>query len=63
MDETQPLLHGAIDNSAIEKDVVDFNATGDPENPRDWPTTYKWAIVALLALTAFTVCVSCHLNR
>lgn len=59
MDETQPLLHGAIDNSAIEKDVVDFNATGDPENPRDWPTTYKWAIVALLALTAFTVTFTC----
>lgn len=68
MDETTPLLpdaataiptlddqHHAIPN----KDIVDFDPNGDPENPMDWPTPYKWGIVTLLAAMAFTVTFTC----
>lgn len=30
-------------------------AKGDPENPREWPAAFKWAITTLLACMAFTV--------
>lgn len=33
----------------------EFDPQGDPENPREWPSTFKWAIVLLLACMAFTV--------
>lgn len=63
MDETQPLLQDAHlvfnerpDQASI-KDIVDFHPDGDEENPLEWPQVYKWAIVALLALMAFTVYV------
>ena len=62
-DETRPLLRDAeaTTNGSLKaanaKDIVDFDPTGDPENPRDWPKAYKWAIVALLAFMAFTVYV------
>ncbi|KAI1073964.1 MFS general substrate transporter [Whalleya microplaca] len=65
MDETQPLLQ---DNCLIyneqqgevsTKDIVDFDPSGDPENPLEWPTTYKWGIVALLAFMSFTVTFTC----
>jgi hypothetical protein len=52
-DETQPLLRGVEDLRG--KDIVDFDPSGDPENPRDWPKAYKWGLVALLAFLAFTV--------
>lgn len=71
MDETTPLLpdaataiptpttlddhHHAIPN----KDIVDFDPNGDPENPMDWPAPYKWGIVTLLAAMAFTVTFTC----
>lgn len=35
--------------------VVDFDPNGDPDNPLEWPSAFKWGIVALLAFTAFTV--------
>ncbi len=61
MDETAPLLVGAecevgerYDEDA-RKDIVDFDPEGDAENPMEWPAAYKWSIVALIALTAFTV--------
>lgn len=66
MDETQPLLP---DNptepipSNLDKDIVTFDADGDPENPEDWPKTYKWGIVALLAFMAFTVFVLTYLTH
>ncbi|KAI0813998.1 MFS transporter [Xylaria sp. FL0064] len=65
MDETQPLLadvrlidpeHG---HEVSHKDIVDFNANGDTENPMEWPTPYKRGIVFLLAFTAFTVTFTC----
>jgi hypothetical protein len=34
--------------------ILDFEA-GDPENPREWDTKFKWFIVFLLAFMAFTV--------
>ncbi|KAI1622703.1 MFS transporter [Exophiala viscosa] len=62
MDETQPLLPDA-DSDQLPKlhgaNVVDFDPDGDAENPQEWPRTYKWGIVALLASTAFTVTFTC----
>lgn len=60
MDETQPLLPDVPPEpipSDLDKDIVTFDVDGDPENPEDWPNTYKWGIVALLAFMAFTVFV------
>lgn len=69
MDETAPLLvtpdREVVDvedrlrdaGGARKEDIVDFDPAGDPENPMEWPAPYKWSIVALLALTAFTVYV------
>lgn len=62
MDETQPLLPAeAARTSELERDqpadknLVTFDPEGDAENPLDWPNTYKWSIVGLLAFMAFTV--------
>lgn len=59
VDETQPLLGNESlrydDENAKTADVVDFDPNGDEENPMDWPKSYKWGIVALLAFMAFTV--------
>jgi len=35
--------------------VVDFDPLGDPDNPLDWATSFKWTIVGMLAMMAFTV--------
>ncbi|KAH6647749.1 MFS transporter [Truncatella angustata] len=66
MDETQPLLPSEADRAPIpesdqiaDKDLVTFDPDGDTENPLDWPIAYKWSIVALLALMAFTVTFTC----
>lgn len=66
MDETAPLLPDAAiaipedDQQALnKKDIIDFEPHDDPENPMDWPITYKWAIVTLLAAMAFTVTFVC----
>lgn len=70
MDETTPLLPDAATAAAVpmlddrhhavpNKDIVDFDPDGDPENPMDWPAAYKWGIVALLAAMAFTVTFTC----
>ena len=57
MDETRPLLED-IDNSlghSVERPLVDFDPSGDPENPMDWSSAYKRGVVILLAVMAFTV--------
>ncbi|KIW16762.1 hypothetical protein PV08_03952 [Exophiala spinifera] len=62
MDETQPLLPDVPPEpipADLDKDIVTFDVDGDPENPEDWPQTYKWSIVALLAFMAFTVTFTC----
>ncbi|OCT48794.1 putative major facilitator superfamily transporter [Cladophialophora carrionii] len=64
-EETRPLLRDAemAEDGSLKaargNDIVDFDPTGDSENPRDWPKAYKWSIVALLALMAFTVTFTC----
>ncbi|KAI0204831.1 MFS transporter [Astrocystis sublimbata] len=65
MDETQPLLAEVhlVDtercNVIFDENIVDFDGDGDAENPTEWPVAYKWGIVSLLALTAFTVTFTC----
>lgn len=66
MDETTPLLPdeaiaipGDDQSHNTAKDIVCFDPNGDPENPMDWPSAYKWGIVALLAAMAFTVTFTC----
>lgn len=58
-EEQQPLLRPVVEDveSADGKHdevILDFEA-GDPENPREWDTKFKWFIVFLLAFMAFTV--------
>ncbi|KAI0162269.1 MFS transporter [Xylariaceae sp. FL1272] len=65
MDETQPLLPDSDRNRVIEEDantdpnIVTFNPEGDEENPLEWPSAYKWAVVGLLAFMAFNVTFTC----
>ncbi|KAK8000980.1 hypothetical protein PG991_013202 [Apiospora marii] len=64
MDETNPLLPDATAERVREiedarDDIVDFDPSGDAENPLEWAQAYKWAIVGLLAFMAFTVTFTC----
>lgn len=56
--EQQPLLASVPetlqDGTKHTGVILDFEI-GDTENPREWPIAYKWAMVSLLAFTAFTV--------
>jgi hypothetical protein len=63
-DEEQPLLriisHDLQSNRDVETNITEDNVTLDfepldPEDPRNWPSGFKWGIVSLLALMAFTV--------
>ena len=70
-DETQPLLQSVTDegqhvfaNPPLENGadipdttIIDFDP-GDAENPLEWAAPFKWTIVSMLAMMAFTVCVS-----
>ncbi|KAJ4361473.1 hypothetical protein N0V85_009401, partial [Neurospora sp. IMI 360204] len=42
----------ARDDGGLE-DCINFD--DDPDNPQNWPTPFKWSVVALLAMTAFSV--------
>lgn len=54
--EQQPLLvEDPLCEEDLSKHLLDFDPNGDSDNPREWPTPFKWTIVGLLALTAFTV--------
>jgi hypothetical protein len=64
MDETQPLLTATpslnnhvteSNHDAVYDSVVKFNPDGDPDNPMDWPQSYKRGVILLLAFVAFTV--------
>ncbi|KAL2751873.1 hypothetical protein ACRALDRAFT_2023403 [Sodiomyces alcalophilus JCM 7366] len=64
MSERQPLLgepntlryDGDSDTDApTSKHLVDFDPHGDPDNPREWPSAFKWTLVSLLACMAFTI--------
>jgi len=55
---TFPTGSAAIDNVVKNETViVEFDPTGDAENPLDWPTPFKWSVVGFLVMTAFTVYV------
>lgn len=67
VDEARPLLGADGDlerRGEVEihpqngRKFVDFDPNGDAENPLEWPEAFKWGIVLLLALMAFTVYVS-----
>ncbi|KAK1751323.1 major facilitator superfamily domain-containing protein [Echria macrotheca] len=49
----------AASDTTVEPCVVDFDPYGDVDNPLEWPTAFKWGIVLLLAVTAFTVTFTC----
>ncbi len=61
--ETAPLLadrrdpEDALTSSVDTICAADFDPDGDSENPLEWTTPYKWFIVFLLAMSAFTVYV------
>ncbi|KAF1943356.1 MFS multidrug transporter-like protein [Clathrospora elynae] len=65
-DEEQPLLRiishdleSEVGNNAQQDEgLLDFESL-DPEDPKNWPSTFKWGIVSLLALMAFTVTFTC----
>ncbi|TEA18514.1 Efflux pump radE [Colletotrichum sidae] len=59
MSESQPLLEDPLCEEQVSKHLLDFDPNGDPENPREWPTAFKWTIVGLLACMAFTVTFTC----
>lgn len=50
-----PLQQDAAD--IAQTTIVDFDPDGDAENPLDWPASYRWVIVSILAFMAFTVYV------
>ncbi len=62
MNETTPLLADVEDGrpsyvrASEDRDVksaVDIN--GSPDDPQQWPASFKWSIVALLSFSAFSV--------
>ncbi|CAL3962281.1 unnamed protein product [Diplocarpon coronariae] len=63
MDETQPLLVDINRSPSqyvnTDQALVDFNPSGDADNPMDWGQRYKLGIVALLSFMAFTVSFTC----
>ncbi len=58
MSEEQPLLAQVSTlcdpENNIKQDALDFEP-GDPEDPTNWSSLFKWFIVLLLACMAFTV--------
>ena len=66
-DETQPLLAGEPTSGStspspsptLAGDATALSFKDDPDNPRNWPAAFKWSIVCLLALLAFTVTFTC----
>lgn len=61
MDEQEPLLPSITGNDIPKpqdvdaEHLVDFDPSGDSENPLEWGTAYKIFIVFVLAFMAFTV--------
>lgn len=45
----------AVDSSANTISAADFDPEGDEDNPLEWKPSFKWFIVFLLFLSAFTV--------
>ncbi|KAI7504644.1 hypothetical protein KC347_g8243 [Hortaea werneckii] len=60
IDEEQPLLRpDRAPYHASQDPDADFDPEGDQDDPRQWPMTYRWGLVSLLALMAFTVTFTC----
>ncbi|QDS71199.1 hypothetical protein FKW77_010266 [Venturia effusa] len=68
MSETDPLLRSRSNDQAIiddpqeEEDAfqdAEFQSEGCFDNPMNWPRSYKWGVIALLAFMAFTVTFTC----
>ncbi|KAI6856469.1 hypothetical protein KC338_g4503 [Hortaea werneckii] len=64
IDEEQPLLRPdrapqSISYHASQDPDADFDPDGDQDDPLQWPMTYRWGLVSLLALMAFTVTFTC----
>ncbi|KAE9992309.1 hypothetical protein Vi05172_g12231 [Venturia inaequalis] len=69
MSETEPLLRSRsntsqvlIDDPQEEEDAfqdVEFQSQTCYDNPLNWPQSYKWGVIALLAFMAFTVTFTC----
>lgn len=71
MEETDPLLSSPLSRrfsralsigfipraqrDSVCNNLVAFNPYGDADNPMEWPKSYKWGIISLLAFMAFTV--------
>lgn len=56
--EEQPLLAPVpedLEGSKRTDVLLDFDPDGDSGNPREWPASFKWAVVLLLTCMAFTV--------
>ncbi|ESA43120.1 uncharacterized protein NCU09156 [Neurospora crassa OR74A] len=45
------------DDDGLEDYISHFD--DDPDNPQNWPASFKWSVVALLAMTAFSVTFNC----
>ncbi|KAI7623211.1 hypothetical protein KC343_g7392, partial [Hortaea werneckii] len=64
IDEEQPLLRPdratpSISHHTTPDPDADFDPDGDQDDPRQWPMAYRWGLVSLLALMAFTVTFTC----
>lgn len=57
IEEADPLLLESESGcrSSLEYCQVadEFDCNGDPENPLEWPSSYKWGVVALLSFMGF----------
>ncbi|KAF2128781.1 MFS general substrate transporter [Dothidotthia symphoricarpi CBS 119687] len=54
----RPILEEVISNGKHDETILDFE-DGDSRNPMEWTVVYKWFIVFVLALQAFTVTFTC----
>lgn len=61
IEQAHPLLRESESSSRssfeYSPDAIEFDRNGDPDNPLEWPSSYKWGIVALLSFMGFTMYV------
>ncbi|CAG8946529.1 unnamed protein product [Penicillium salamii] len=63
IEQAHPLLRESESSSRssfeYSPDAIEFDRNGDPDNPLEWPSSYKWGIVALLSFMGFTITFTC----